>query len=251
MRIFWLSILLGLTSVSSAFGQRDAPVSECYLPKVSIYHDEIGKRDALTVDLLFKKNGGPYEHIEHQAYILVYLAKDEAEVLRLASDPQLTRKKPQSAKRFLEVLIDKKLIVPLESKVAKLNSPNGRTPRFPDASGNPERTGIDSLAAFSFPFKFTFIYEDLFHAVQQLGNFRSDNVTDSGSTKWFEDTFKLMVFVPVNDSGYATKVSSELRTKWDFANGMDGNTAILYFRPLPYEFSLSKFREKTLLLYIN
>ena len=40
----------------------------------------------ITVDFLFKKNGGPYEHTQHQAYVLVYLKKDEEQILKLAAD---------------------------------------------------------------------------------------------------------------------------------------------------------------------
>ena len=235
MRILWLSILIGFVWMPSAFGQRDAPVWESYLPKVSIYHESNNKGDAITVDFLFKKNGGPYEHTEHQAYILVYLKKDEERILKLAADPQLSKKQSDNAKRFFEVLTEDKLVVPLESKVAKLK----------------KRTGVDTLAQFSFPFKFTFTDEKLFQSVQKLGNFRSDNVTVSGSTTWFEDKFKLMVFIPVNNSVYANKVSPELRKTWDFANVMNTDTSILYFRPLPYELSFRKIREQDLLIDIN
>src|SRR5438094_6802800 len=133
MRILWLSILIGFVWTPSAFGQRDAPVWESYLPKVSIYHESNNKGDAITVDFLFKKNGGPYEHTEHQAYILVYLKKDEERILKLARDSELIRKQNEkTAKPFLELLVDKKLVVPLESQVAKINSPGRRTPRFAD-----------------------------------------------------------------------------------------------------------------------
>lgn len=248
MRLFWLSILFGLICSSTALAQRDAPVWEAYLPQISIYHDNA---DALTLDFLFKKNGGPYEHTEHQAYILVYLQKDEEQILKLARDPQLTNKKTDKSKQLLDVLIEKKLVAPLESKVAKLNSPDGRTPRFPDVRGNPKRNGEESLAQFSFPFKFTFTNEQLFRSVNSLGNFHPDNGTVVGSTTWLEDRFKLIVFVPVNNSAYATKVSSKLQKTWDFAYSMDTDTSILYFRPLPYELSLRKLQPKGLLLDIN
>src|SRR2546422_1607760 len=235
MRILWFSILIGFVWMPSAFGQRDAPVWESYLPQISIYHESNNKGDAITVDFLFKKNGGPYEHTEHQAYILVYLKKDEERILKLAADPQLAKKQSDNAKRFFEVLTEDKLVAPLESKVAKLNS----------------RTGVDTLAQFSFPFKFTFTDEKLFQSVQKPGNFRSDNVTVSGSTTWFEDKFKLMVFIPVNDSVYANKVSPELRKTWDFVNVMNTDTSILYFGPLPYELSFRKLKEQVLLIDIN
>src|ERR1044072_1086113 len=121
MRIAWLSILIVLLCVSTAVAQRDAPVWECYLPKVSIYHDESNSRPALTVDFLFKKHGGPREHTEHQAYVLASLKKDEDQIVKLAADPQLVTKKNEKTKVFLDLLVEKKLVVALDSQVAKLN----------------------------------------------------------------------------------------------------------------------------------
>ncbi|HJQ24742.1 MAG TPA: hypothetical protein VKA60_12565 [Blastocatellia bacterium] len=251
MRIAGLSIFIGFLWVSTAFGQRDAPVWESYLPKISIYHENSHRHAAITIDFLFKKNGGPYEHNEHQAYILVYLKKDEEQILKLADNSQLVSKQNEKTKLFLEVLVDKKLVVPLGSQAAKINSRNGSPPRFADVKGNPQRAGVDNLDASSFPFKFTFTYETLFQSVQKLGNFRSANVTMVGKSTWFDDKFKLMVFVPVNDSGHATKVSPRLRETHDFANVMNSDTSLLYFRPLPYEFGFKKYEEDTLLVYIN
>src|SRR5688500_1135688 len=194
MRTTWLSILIVFLWVSTVFGQRDAPVWESYLPRVSIYHDDSNNHPAITVDFLFKKNGGPHEHTEHQAYILVYLKRDEVEILKLAGDPELIKKQNEKTKLFLDVLVEKKLVVALESQVAKI----GKTPRFADVKGNPKRAGSDTLAEFSFPFKFTFTYETLFQSVRKLGNFNSENVNIVGKSTWFNDKFKLMVFVPVN-----------------------------------------------------
>jgi hypothetical protein len=250
MRITWLSILITLLWVSTAFGQRDAPVWESYLPKMSIYHERSNQPSALTVDFLFRKNGGPDEHNEHQAYILIYLKEDEEQILKLARDPELVKKQNEKTKTFLQVLVDKKLVVPLESHVAKLNS-NGATERFADVRGNTKRTGTDRLAEFSFPFKFTFTYATLFQSAQKLSNFHLQNVTVVGKETWFEDKVKLMVFVPVNDSSQANKVSPKLHQMYDFANGMDFSTSLLYFRPLPYELGFTKYAEDPVLLYIN
>lgn len=248
MRIAWLSILIVLLWVSTAVAQRDAPVWECYLPKVSIYHDESSSRPALTVDFLFKKHGGPHEHTEHQAYVLAYLKKDEEQILKLAADPQLITKKNEKTKLFLDVLVEKKLVVPLDSQVAKLNQESPA--RYADVKGNPKRAGAETLTDFTFPFKFTFTYDALFQAVQKLGSFNSKGVNVAGSSAWFDDKFKLLVFVPVNDSAQATKVSAKLREMYDFANVMDFQTSLLYFRPLPYEFGFKKNGEDVM-IYIN
>ena len=246
MRIAWLSVLIVILSASTALAQRDAPVWECYLPQVSIYHDDIDKNRAITLNFLFKKNGGPHEHTEHQAYVLLYLKKDEEEILKLAADPELTKKKNEKTKLFLDLLTEKKLVVPLDSQVAKID----RTPRFADVRGNPNRAGAETVAEFSFPYTFTFTYDTLFKSGQKLGNFNLENVNLVGREKWFNDKFKLIVFVPVNDSAHATKVSPEIHKMYDFANGMNFNTALLYFRPLPYEFGFKKYEETTL-IYIN
>ena len=246
MRISWLSILMLFLFVSTAFGQRDAPVWESYLPRISIYHDDSSRQGALTVDFLFKKNGGPHEHTEHQAYVLVYLKQDEEQILKLAADPELIKKQNEKTKLFLDLLVEKKLVVSLKSQVAKI----GSTPRFADVRGNPKRAGADSLVEFSFPFKFTFTNETLFQSVQKLGNFHREKVNVVGQSTWFDDKFKLLVFIPVNDSGHATKVSLKLREMYDFANVMDFKTALLYFRPLPYEFEFKKYEQDTL-IYIN
>lgn len=244
MRITWLAILIVLLWTATALGQRDAPVWECYLPKVSIYHEDANKNPALTIDFLFRKDGGPHEHTEHQAYVLVYLKKDEEQILKLAADPQLTNKQNEKTKLFLDLLVEKKLVVPLESQVAKLN----RTQRFSDVKGNPKPT--DPLAESGFPFKFTFTNETLFQAVGKLGNFNRENVNVVGGFTWFEDKFKLLVFVPVNDSRHATKVSPKMREMYDFANVMNFETALLYFRPLPYEFGFKTW-DGGKLIYIN
>lgn len=252
MRMTWLSFLVVFLFVSPAFGQRDAPVWEAYLPQFSIYHDQSKGQDAITIDFLFKKNGGPVEHTEHQAYILVYLKKDEEEILKLAGDSRLVNKENEkTTKPFLNLLVEKKLVVPLDSQVAKISSRDGTMPRFPDVRGNPKRSGVDTLAKFSFPFNFTFTYETLFESVRKLGNFSAENMTIVNKATWFHDKFKFIVFVPVNNSAHATKVSPELRKTWDFAYPMDSSTALLYFRPLPYELSLQTYQEKTLLIYIN
>ena len=243
MRIACLSIAIVLVCGSTSFAQRDAPVWECYLPQFAIYHDDTNKNPAITVQFLFKKNGGPHEHTEHQAYVLLYLKKDEEQILKLAADPELTKKKNEKTKLFLDLLTEKKLVVSLDSQVAKID----RTPRFPDVRGYPKS---EADAEFAFAFKFTLNYETLFQSAQKLGNFNLENINPIGREKWFNDKFKLIVFVPTNDSAHATKVSQKIHEMYDFANGMNFSTALLYFRPLPYEFGFKKYEETTL-IYIN
>ena len=248
MRTTSLSVLLVLLWVAPAFAQRDAPVWEAYLPQVLIYHDEVSSNRAITVDFLFKKNGGPHEHTQHQAYMLVYLKKDEEQILKLAADPQLISKKNEKTKKFLDLLIEKKLVVSLDTQVAKITESSAR---YADVRGTPKRAGAATREEFTFPFKFTFSNETLFQSVQKLGSFNVKSVNVAGSSEWFDDKFKLIVFVPVNDSAHATKVPSELHKMYDFANVMNFESALLYFRPLPYEFGFKRYAQEPILIYIN
>src|SRR6185369_10487677 len=225
MRIALLSTLMVFLCVSTSFGQRDAPVWESFLPQISVYHDAADAPRSLIVDFLFIKSGGPHEHTEHQAYVLAYLKKDEAEILKLAADPQLRSKKNEKTKSFLDLLVEKKLVATLDSQVAKITEM--RMPR--QVKLNPGSQSADTESVF--PFKFTFSYETLFRSVQKLGNFDIKSVDVVGNYTWFEDKFKLIVFVPVNDSAQATKVSAELRKMYDFTNFMDFENSLLYFRP--------------------
>ena len=245
MRIAWLSILIVFVFVSNAFGQRDAPVWEAYLPHISVYHEANDMPRSIVVDFLFKKEGGPHEHTEHQAYILAYMKKDEEQILKLAADPQLRTKKNEKTKQFLDLLIEKKLVVALETQVARISDVSMTRYR----EGSARRAGDDKESVF--PFKFTFTYDALFRGVQKLGSFDTKSADVVGSYTWFRDKFKLIVFVPVNDSTQANKVSAELRKMYDFANLMDFENSLLYFRPLPYEFGFKKVAEDRLIVYIN
>ena len=71
------SLVALLVFVSACYGQRDAPVWESYLASITITH---GSESTLDIDLLFKKEGGPYEHTHHQMYLIAYPAKNESEV---------------------------------------------------------------------------------------------------------------------------------------------------------------------------
>src|SRR6185369_462014 len=105
---------------------------------------------------------------------------------------------------FLDILVEKKLVATLDTQVTKITEM--RLPR--QVKLNPGSQSADTENVF--PFKFTFSYEALFRAVQQLGNFDMKSVDVVGDYTWFQDKFKLIVFVPVNDSAQATKVSPEL-----------------------------------------
>jgi hypothetical protein len=249
MRIALLSILIVFVGVSTAFGQRDAPVWESFLPKISVHHAKSDRPTAIKVEFVFMKNGGPHEHTEHQAYVLVYLQKDEEQILKLAADPELRKKKNEKTKRFLDLLVEKRLVAPLQSQVAKITEVS--MSRYDGGKGNSRRAGNDDDVEYVFPFKFTFTNEALFQSVQKLGNYDPKNVDVSGDYTWFNDKFKLMVFVPANDSAQADKVPAKLRKSYDFVGSFDFDSSLLYFRPLPYEFEFKKYKEEYLMVYIN
>lgn len=252
MKTVGLAILLVGLLAPSVSAQRDPPVSQVYLPRIEIYHE---KDAALTVDLLFKSNGGPQEHNERQCYILAYLKRDEKQILKIASKPKLLEKKrpglgfdakrakKQAEKKqlFLDVLLEQKLVVALDTAVAKRTS-----------LVRPQYEGKGSVATSCYPFKFTFKNKALLAAMQKLGNFDRDHVNIVGNQPtWFLDQVKLLVFVPVNDCKYATKISPKLHKTRDFTNRGGLDMLLLYLRPLPYELEFHQRKDDTVFIYVN
>ena len=224
MKRLLLACLVLILSPPFVHAQRDAPVWESHLASVSICHTADRQ---VSMDLLYAKSGGPHEHTEHQMYLIAYLKKDEGTILKLASDASLLDKKKRDKKMLMEVLKDKCLVAVLDSKVA-------------------QRTEDDT-----FPFHFSFRYSDLFAKIKTLKNFELTNTTPSDGI-YFNDQFKIIVFVPVNDSRYADKVAPHIRSHGDFVNIPANNphpdnsdlhlrTPLLYFKPLPYEFQFVEF----------
>ena len=104
-----------------------------------------------------------------------------------------------------------------------------------------------------YSFKFHFEHKALFETVESLVNFDSENVSVYGTKKditLYGDKFKMMVFVPVNTSPYATKIPMNLRKQYDFPPRRWRLRPIHYFRPLPYVFELKRVSDG-FLLYKN
>jgi hypothetical protein len=244
-------LLLLVLSSGVVSAQRDPPLLECYLPSITLSHSE---GDQLTIDLVLKKETGPTEHREHQMYLLVYLVEDEAEVLMIASTPELLDKtKSGDAKLFLDVLLDKELIAISESKVAKRNGFAGQDNRGEYADRSKAGRNIkEFLRLNTFAFTFTPTYEDLFQKVAMLKNFRKEDPPPN-TFGVYKQRFKFLVYVPVNDCKYASEVRDEVRGKNDF--GLDeygmGKTPILYCRSLPYEFMFSRDSEVGTKVYVR
>lgn len=234
-----LTLLIVVLPSSFALGQRDAPVWSSYLPRIALFDE----RTKLDFEVTFNKDGGPAEQSNHlQMYVLGYLGKDEAKILELAGDKKLTAKSRKQDKLLLDVLVEKKLVTLLETKVA--NSAEA-SPVISNKSGRSVRSGS------CFDYAFSFNNSDLFKLIGALKNFDHQSFNDSDH-RYYNDKFKLMIFVPVNDCKYATKIPKEQRGFYDFAHFMDNKTIIQYFKPLPYRFQFKPLDEEgVVLLYVD
>jgi hypothetical protein len=220
MKYLLPSLLAVLWISPPVLGQRDPPVFSSYLPSITLFNE----RATLDFDLLFCKAGGPIEHTEHQMYVLGYLEKDEARILELAADKKLTSKKQEGAKLLLDVLEVEKLAAILDTKVAKrevMKLDEEQQPRNPGQRGH------------TYKYSFNLNNGLLFKTIGGLKNIKVER--ESGR-RYYTDKFKLLIFVPVNDCKYATKIPKELRNTYDFAHFYDSDTILLYFKALPYRF---------------
>lgn len=223
---------------SDLLAQRDPPVFDCCLPRINLFKE----RTKLDIELTFQKAGGPKEQSpESQVYIFGYLEKDEPGILELVTDKERTnKKKPEQL--FLDELLSERLVVQLETKVA----PKAKTPLVISPQSGRTLTGD-----YCYEFAFGFEHSKLFEAIGGLKNFDKSNYVDSDN-RYFNDKFKLMVFVPVSDCKYATLVSKKQQEFYDFAHFMDSETVIQYFKPLPYRFQFKVLNtDGTVLLYVD
>ena len=258
MRLLTVTCLALCFLSNPAFAQQDPPVWESYLSRLTVYHE---RDDSLTVDLLFKKEGGPVKHTQQQMYILIYLTMDEAKIHELATNPALLDKRDPDKPMLIDVLLEKKLIAILDSKVGDFSSKAAQDAIGSYGLESDDLHSVASLRLNTIPYKFTFSNKSLFEAASKLGNFDASKTLESSSL-WFEDMFKLIAFVPVNDCKYADKITPERNQKYDFANlpsnkGISGDeflcdrTPLLYFKSLPYEFQFVKGKGDRYMIYIN
>lgn len=238
MRILVPILLMLVMNPNVVVAQRDSPVWNSYLPRIVLFD----QRTTLDFELTFKKAGGPIRQMHTQIYILGYLEKDEAKILELAVDKQLTSKSSEDKKLLLEVLAEKKLVVVLGEKVAARAD---KAPVISRISGRSTRFGNCTDFAFSFD------NSSLFKSIGKLKNFDHDSFVVSDH-RYYDDKFKLMVFVPVNDCKYATRIPKEQRESYDFAHFGDRRTIIQYFKALPYRFQFKPLEDEgVVLLYID
>lgn len=246
-----IASLVWILTSQLLWAQRDPPMTECYLPSISIHHAD-GKR--LSIDLVLKKETGSNKHREHQMYLLAYLLEDEEEVLKIASDPALLDKRAgEDANLFLDVLLDRNLVVEIGTEVAKRQGFAGQDLSGSYADGSKAGRGrAQFLKLNTFSFSFEPTYLEFFESVSSLKHFK-DEETQKNPIGVFEQKFKLLVFVPVNDCKYASKTQAGIRGEYDFAVGEYGNskTPSLYCRPLPYEFVFRRDKNVGTIIYIR
>jgi hypothetical protein len=228
-----------LSHSTTTLAQRDAPVWHSYLPRIALFHE----RTKLDFEITFMKSGGPVEQSpECQVYVFAYLEKNESKILEFAADKKLITKAKGDEKLLVDELIREDLVVQLETKTAKkLETPLVISPK--------SRRTI--YGGNCYDFEFSFDNSNLFKKISNLKNFDHSSFVDSDH-RYYNDKFKLMIFVPVNDCKYATLIPEGQRKFYDFAHFGDDETIIQYFKPLPYRFQFKPLdKENVVLLYVD
>lgn len=217
-------LLGGLTG--SAMAQRDSPVWDSYLPRVVMYKE----RTTLDFEATWFKGGGPHEQAgAAQMYVLVYLEKDEKELLELAALEEHINKKNKKEDLILSVLEKKKL-----AKVLATQSAAGK-------SGKTLNLKKQIRGGSVYHFEFSFENAKILEQLKQLANFDETAVKSfPGDMLMFDDKFKLLIFVPVNDCSLATLIPQKQRDFYDFAHFMNTKTSIQYFKPLTQRFQMRR-----------
>ena len=136
---------------------------------------------------------------------------------------------------FSEMLKEQRLVITLDSKVAK------HVPAKP----HPDRPKV--LSIDHFPFEFSLDHASLFEALSRVEGFDAQGVVANGDSRWFEDTFKIAAFFPLNQSEFADKVDPKYQAMLDFGRAYMSGNAVLYFRSLPYEFNIQRVRNRFLI----
>ena len=239
LTIPFFAMITILSHLPIAFSQAHAPVWDSYLPRIALFNE----RTTLDFEITFMKAGGPGEQSpECQVYVFAYLEKDEAKILKLATDKNLTTKAKGDETLLLDELMQENVAVQLETKVAKKTetplviSPKSRRTIYGDNC---------------YDLEFSFNNTKLFKEIGKLKNFDHSSFVNSDA-KFYNDKFKLMIFVPVNDCKYATLIPEKQRKFYDFAHFMDSETIIQYFKPLPYRFQFKPLDdEDVVLLYVD
>ena len=230
MRTIITVLLLISAFTSEAEAQRDPPVWDSYLPRTVVY----SQRLTLDFEATWNKGGGPVEQSSHaQMYVLLYLEKDENEIMELSKSEKLTNKKESVNDSILSTLEERKLAIVLDTKVATL-----------EKSDLTKKLKRKMEKGFNYDFEFSFDYSKLLEKYKGLANFDKKSVRDAASLgQYFDDKVKLLIVVPVNDSPLATLIPDKLKNSYDFAHLMNYETSIHYFKPLPQRYKLRQLKD--------
>ena len=230
MKMSLLTIWVVMLHSTVALAQRDSPVWSSYLPRIALFDE----REKTDFEVTFNKCGGPVEQTDHQMYVLGYLEKDETKILELAADKNLTNKMSKDS-LLLDVLVERKLVTVLSSKVAKSKR---EPPVISTTSGRSVRAGR------CFEYAFSFDNSALFDSIGKLDHFDRTSFVDSDH-RYYNDKFRLMIFVPVNDCKYAIDVPKKQREFYDFAH-WDNERSYCTSNHCPIAFNSSRLMKKEL-----
>lgn len=218
-----LATIIASTCCCDLEAQRDALVTEAYLPAIRVVRND---DQSINMRLEYCHTGGPNDVIQRQMYLIAYLSKDEQKLQAIIRDKRCLDK-TKTEDLFLKKLVEDQIAVVLDSKTTKLQQ---------SATGN----------SF-FPFEFKFGSSKFSKSVQNnLARFDSNDFVDSGGRRYFRDRFKLLVFVPVNDCVLADKVEEKYRdydfAKYDSSSDTDEyfylRNAAAFLKTLPYSFQI-------------
>ena len=249
-----LTITGGLSSVARA--QKHSPVWDSYLSRVSV-----GKvaRDRVELEFQYIKNGGPGRQTHAQFELYLIRAEDEEKILEIASRQELLDKSKTDEPMFLDVLQEQGLVVRVGREVGKRNQPLdpedtvGGKQRF-----KPFKDLEEAVSKNVFAFNFRLDTATLISEAAKLSDFKIPE-PESEDYIWrrtYPDRVKLMAFVPVNDSKYATHVPESCKGyvdfPWDPQHPFGGNPSpIQFLKVLNYEFTLIELRDQGFRILIH
>lgn len=215
------------------WAQHSPPVRNLYLSPIEVFPD---RDSSLQVNFTLQKDGRVGEQLQRQCYLMLYLKEDEKEILQVANAAEFATDDERDISPFLAMLERQHRLVTLRSAVSN------HTPPANAISDEERRRASDQ-----FKFEFTISHKMLDESLRRLKHFDPDKLVRTANSIWYPEPWKLMVFVPLNHSDLADKVDDTYRKTLDFGRAYLAHGPILYFRGLPYEFSLVKGHDQFIL----
>lgn len=199
--------------VTPARAQHCPPILESYLSQISIKHNR--KDRSLDLNVTYSKGGG-HEMPKYQIYLLAYLQKNEHRVpTPLPAD--------FADNKLTADFIDKKFVCVLHTEAIELNND-------------------DNLYDDIYDFDLRLNMNELAEKIIKLGRFTEKDRINPDSWGYYEDKFRLAVFIPyLEDSTYSV-LDSLPEDKHECPHS---DRRALLFQPLPYAFSIQFGRPLT------